>query len=100
MEKTTTPKPPIHCVTLRQNKSAWVMLSMSEMQVAPVVVNPLIVSKKALDRSMFRIMMNGIIPMIEKTTHERDTIRKLSALLILWFSLFLFPNHLHVSPTI
>ena len=75
------------------------MLSMSEMQVAPVVVNPLIVSKKALATSMRSIMMKGIIPMSEKTTHDRETIRKLSALLILWFSLFLSPNHLQVRPT-
>ena len=42
---------------------------------------------------------DGIIPMSEKTTHDSETIRKLSALLILWFSLFLSPNHLQVRPT-
>ena len=41
------PSPPIQWVRLRQKSSPLGMASTSEMQVAPVVVKPLIDSKKA-----------------------------------------------------
>ena len=47
MVKNTMPRPPIHCVRLRQKSRARGMLSTSSMRVAPVVVKPDIVSKKA-----------------------------------------------------
>ena len=43
--KKTMPKPPIHCVMLRQKSRPWVSLSTSSMMVAPVVVKPDMVSK-------------------------------------------------------
>ena len=56
------------------------------MQVAPVVVKPLIVSKKALDTSMSVRQRYGTMPTTEKTIHESATMRKLSALRILRLS--------------
>ena len=46
MVKKTIPKPPIHCVKLRQNSSECGKLSRLSMTVKPVVVKPDIVSKK------------------------------------------------------
>ena len=42
-----TPNPPIHCVILRQNKSPCGNDSILSKILAPVVVNPDMVSKKA-----------------------------------------------------
>ena len=47
MVKNTMPSPPIHWVIDRQNNSPWGSASTSSMMVAPVVVKPDIVSKKA-----------------------------------------------------
>ena len=47
MVKNTIPKPPIQWVSVRQNRMPWGKISTSSMIVAPVVVNPDIVSKKA-----------------------------------------------------
>ena len=46
--KKTIPNPPIHCVRLRQKSIPCERDSISSSIVAPVVVNPDIVSKKAL----------------------------------------------------
>ena len=51
------PKPPIHWVILRQKRSPWGSDSMSSNMVAPVLLKPDIVSKKAL-------VMLGIYPLI------------------------------------
>ena len=48
MAKQTIPKPPIHWVRLRQKRMPCGWLSMLSIMVAPVVVNPDMVSKKAL----------------------------------------------------
>ena len=45
MVKNTIPKPPIHCISERQNSRPWGSDSTSSMMVAPVVVKPDIVSK-------------------------------------------------------
>ena len=45
MVKKTIPKPPIHCMSDRQNRMPWGKTSTSSMIVAPVVVKPDIVSK-------------------------------------------------------
>jgi hypothetical protein len=45
--KNTIPKPPNHCVRLRQRSNAWGWLSILSRIDAPVVVNPDIDSKKA-----------------------------------------------------
>ena len=51
------PKPPIHCVMLRQNKSPWGSDSMLSSTVAPVLVKPDMVSKKAF-------VMSGTYPLM------------------------------------
>ena len=45
MVKNTMPSPPIHWVMVRQKSSPWGSASTSSMMVAPVVVNPDMVSK-------------------------------------------------------
>ena len=45
--KNTIPRPPSHCVNERQNKMPCGRTSTLSIMVAPVVVNPDIVSKKA-----------------------------------------------------
>ena len=45
MVKNTMPNPPIHCVSERQNMMPCGRASTSSMMVAPVVVNPDMVSK-------------------------------------------------------
>src|SRR3712207_9300256 len=73
MVKNTIPKPPIHWVIERQNNRPWGSASTSSMMVAPVVVKPDIVSKKADDRFvMYPLMRKGSIPKILKIIHERD----------------------------
>jgi hypothetical protein len=54
-------------------------VSISSIHVAPVVVKPLIVSKKALGKSIFAIRRNGTIPINEKIIQESATTKKLSA---------------------
>ena len=45
MVKNTIPKPPIHCMSERQNRMPWGNRSTLSRMVAPVVVNPDMVSK-------------------------------------------------------
>ena len=45
--RTMIPIPPNHCISERQNRVAWLIDSMFVKIVAPVVVNPDIVSKNA-----------------------------------------------------
>jgi hypothetical protein len=52
---------------------------MSDITVEPVVVKPDMVSKKASVILIPSILMNGIIPMKEKSTHVSATTIKLSA---------------------
>ena len=47
MTNTSTPMPPIQWVKLRQNKTLWLRGSTAVRMVAPVVVKPETVSKKA-----------------------------------------------------
>ena len=64
--KKMIPIPPIQWVRLRQKRMEWGRASMSEKAVAPVVVKPDIVSKKATDtRSVCPSMRKGIMPMRE-----------------------------------
>ena len=97
-EKTTIPSPPIHCVSERQNRRAWVMESISVMTVAPVVVKPDIVSKKALAISIFCIRINGIMPITENITQERVTIKNESARVKRLLSLSILLRRMHILP--
>ena len=76
MVKNTIPSPPIHCVSERQNRMAWGSRSTSSSMVAPVVVKPDMVSKKA---SVTLVMLpwkrKGNMPKKEKMTHEAVTTR-------------------------
>lgn len=61
--KKTIPKPPIQWVIERQNISPCGKLSMSSIIVAPVVVKPDMVSKKASVKSgMYPLMTKGNAP--------------------------------------
>ena len=93
------PRPPIHCVLARQKRVAWVIESMSVMTVAPIVVKPLMVSKKAEATSMRMKRMKGSMPMSEKTTHERATTIKESAR-EKCSSALRRPRSRHVPPTV
>ena len=71
---TMMPKPPNHCITLRQNSMPCGCESMLFMIVAPVVVNPDIDSKKAsVTLSMAPVKMNGSMPNTAKSTHATVT---------------------------
>ena len=74
MVKKTMPRPPIHCMSDRQNRMPWGSRSTSSMMVAPVVVNPDMVSKKASVRLvMLPCMMKGNMPKTENTTQASVT---------------------------
>ena len=75
MVKKTIPSPPIHCVSERQKSSPLGSDSTSSMIVAPVVVKPDMVSKKASvnDRSVNPPIIKGIIPKRENITHATVT---------------------------
>ena len=45
MVKNRIPKPPIHCISERQNRMPWGRHSTSSRMVAPVVVKPEMLSK-------------------------------------------------------
>ena len=68
------PMPPIHCMSERQKRMPWGRHSTSSRMVAPVVVNPDIVSKKASVRLvMLPWMRKGNMPNSEKMTHTAVT---------------------------
>ena len=72
---TIIPKPPIQCVILRQSSKLLGKTSMSFRMVAPVVVNPDIVSKKAsANHGMFPLSQYGISPMNENIIQVKVTI--------------------------
>ena len=76
MVKNTIPKPPIHCVNERQNSMPWGKPSTLSMTVAPVVVKPDIVSKKAsVTWSMYPPMRNGSMPKAANAIHTIVTSR-------------------------
>ena len=81
----TIPKPPIHCVRLRQKSIPWERDSISSRIVAPVVVNPDMVSKKGIG---YRINASAKIKRKHaekgKNTHERVTTQYPSLRLILF----------------
>ena len=82
MVKKTIPSPPIHWVRERQNSSPRGRASTSLMMVAPVVVKPDIVSKKASVKEKLSIeewamsvkeklgTMKGIMPNRENNIHD------------------------------
>ena len=75
MINTSTPMPPIQCVKLRQNNSPQLMLSTSVKMEAPVVVNPLTVSKNAsANEGISLLMTNGNAPTAESAIHASATI--------------------------
>ena len=62
--------PPIHCITHRHMIMLLETVSDDVSKVAPVVVNPLIVSKKAsVNESNTPLNRKGNMPNSEKTTH-------------------------------
>ena len=72
---TTTPKPPMKCVALRQNKRELGSASMSSRMVAPVVVKPDTLSNQAL------VTVNGppqsaygSMPKRNESSHDRTMI--------------------------
>ena len=76
MVKNTIPRPPIHCVRLRQKSKARGILSTSSMRLAPVVVKPDMVSKKAsMGLTKVPDSRKGSAPNRLNTTHTIDTTR-------------------------
>ncbi|OPY21884.1 MAG: hypothetical protein A4E24_00321 [Methanomethylovorans sp. PtaU1.Bin093] len=71
------PIPPIHWIKLRQKRILREWLSMSSRILAPVVVKPDMVSKKAL-RGDIPSTMNGMAPKIIAVNQLRATIAKAS----------------------
>ena len=75
--RTITPIPPTQWVKLRQNRVPWLSASTSRIMVAPVVVKPLAVSKKASIYDGISLeMTNGSAPMPDSTSHASATIIK------------------------
>src|SRR5690625_2143084 len=73
--KTKTPIPPIKCVKLRQKSMEWDKASTSFNILAPVVVKPLAVSKKAsTNEGMSPLSTKGIAPKKETKTQKRERI--------------------------
>ena len=84
MVKNTMPRPPIHCVRLRQKSMPCGRCSTSSRIVAPVVVKPDIVSKYALVKfGMYPPMTKGSVPKRLKMLHVSVTTRKASRRLIM-----------------
>ena len=76
MVKNTIPKPPIQWVNDRQNRMPWGKISTSSMIVAPVVVKPDIVSKKASVKLLrYPPTKKGIVPKSENSVHVSVTTR-------------------------
>ena len=76
MVKNTMPIPPIQCVRLRQNKMDGGRLSMFVSTVAPVVVKPDMISKKAAaTRVSYPPTSRGSMPTAVNTTQVIETMR-------------------------
>ena len=76
MVKKIMPIPPIHCDRLRHMRMLCGWASQLSMTVAPVEVNPDMVSKKALVISgNAPLKRKGNIPATEKAIHESVTTR-------------------------
>ena len=74
--KNTIPIPPIQCVMLRQKRMEWGSASMFVKILAPVVVNPDIVSKNAwATLDVLPPIRKGSIPMMEKMIHVEEMMR-------------------------
>ena len=74
--KNTIPIPPIQCVMLLQKRMEWGSVSMLVKMLAPVVVNPDMVSKNAC--ATFAVLppiKKGSIPMMEKIIHVVEIIK-------------------------
>ena len=79
------PIPPIHCIIERQNTTPCGICSSPVSTVAPVVVKPAIVSKKAsVTLSIAPLSKNGNMPKSEKNTHTTAVSRSPSRLRIDW----------------
>ena len=88
---TTTPKPPNHCMMLRQNRIPCGCWSMLSKMVAPVVENPDMVSKNAsVTLSTVPYIKKGNIPKKENSTHDKATTMKVSRICKL-LRLFMLP---------
>ena len=79
------PRPPIHCIRLRQMMMPWLRWLTRFMTVAPVVVKPDMASKKAseMDNGSCSMNMKGIMPNAENTIHTMAVSRNPSRLPIL-----------------
>ena len=84
-DSTIIPIPPIHWVTLRQYRMPLLTASISVRMVAPVVVNPDMVSKNAsVKLSMLPDNRKGSVPNSEITTQVELTMINPSRLFITW----------------
>ena len=69
--------PPIQWLKLRQNKLPFVRPSTSDTTVAPVVVNPEIISKSASAKcGISPLITNGRHPITDIRIHESATVTK------------------------
>ena len=98
--KTTIPTPPCHCVRLRQKSRERGSDSTSRKTVAPVVVKPDTVSKKA-SRALCvaPFIRKGSIPMRERRSQVRVTVSIPSRRVACVFSRASFPRPRSESPT-
>ena len=75
--KTNTPIPPTKCVKLLQNKREFSKTSTFVNILAPVVVNPLTVSKKAsINEGILLLNTKGRAPKSDNAIHETDTMTR------------------------
>jgi hypothetical protein len=78
-ENTMTPKPPNHCIKLRQNKMFFGRDSILVKIVDPVVVMPDVDSKTASVKEVISpLRRNGSAPKMENDNHAKVTPRQLS----------------------
>jgi len=84
MVKKTMPSPPNQWMRLRQRRRLCGSVSMSVMAVAPVVVKPDMLSKKAAARrGSCPLKRKGRVPTTVKSIHDSDTQRYPSRRLML-----------------
>jgi hypothetical protein len=76
MTSRITPPPPIQCVRLRQKRTECGSISTFAITVAPVVLNPDIVSKRALTNPVIDPLKRyGNVPRRDSITQARVTFR-------------------------
>jgi hypothetical protein len=76
IERAMTPKPPIHCIGLRQKRMPFNALAQSRNIVEPVVVKPDIASKNE------SIKLSNVPVIIKGNTPKSDTLNHTDATMI------------------